>query len=177
MTMGIDADSLKAFSMASSGFGALLGAKGAKETATANSDAAMYQSAVARNNAILSERNAQQALAAGRTSEQTMRQRTAQTIGQQRAQMAANGLDISSGTPANIQADAARVGELDALTIRNNALRQAINFRQQASDYDSNAGFLDSRAANAKRAGDIGAFNSIVGGASSVADKWAKWQN
>lgn len=175
--MGIAAESLKGLSTIASGAGAVMGAVGALDSAEANASASMYQAGVARNNQTIADQNAAYALQAGRVAEQNQRQRTKQTVGMQRAQMAANGIDIGSGSAANLQADTAAVGELDALTVRNNALRQAINYRQQGADFGANAGFLDDRAGYARDAGTLGAINSIVGGAASVSDKWLRWKN
>lgn len=174
--MSFDPQSIAQLSMAASAASSAVSARGAVDTGQANADAATYQAAVARNNSTVAQSNAQYALSAGRQSEYAQRQKTAQMIGMQRAQMAANGIDIGSGTPANIQADTASVGEMDALTIRNNAARQAYGYQVQAADFDANAMLLDRTAANAKKAGNMGAFSSIVGGASSVADKWLKWK-
>ena len=164
-------------SSAASLVGAVTGARGAIDAGGANADAATYQAAVARNNKIISDQNATYALQAGKASESNQRQKTAQTIGAQRAAMAANGIDIGSGSPLNLQADTAMIGELDALTIRNNALRNAINFSRQASDFGANASLLDRRAESSRNAGNLNAISSIVGGASSVSDKWAtRWR-
>ena len=175
--MSFDAGSLQMLSSVMSGVGAVTQAYGAYATGQANSNAANYQAAVARNNAIVAEEHARYALEAGRIGEQNQRQKTAQMIGAQRAQMAASGIDIGSGTPLNLQASTAQVGELDALTIRNNAMRQAYGYRVQASDFGANAGLLDMQASNSRKAGTIGAISSIVGGAGSVADKWLRWSN
>lgn len=174
--MSFDADSMKMFSAGAGALGAGAGALGAVTTGGANADAAQYQAAVARNNQIIAEQNAQYATKAGDSQEANLRQKTAQTIGMQRAQMAANGVDIGSGSPLRLQEDTAKIGELDALTIRNNAARAAYGYRVQGSDFGSNAALLDKQAANARTAGGIGAFSSIVGGAGSVADKWLRWR-
>jgi len=175
--MGFDTETLKMISTVGSAVGSVTSAVGSVTQGRANSDAAMYQAAVARNNALVADQNAQYAIEAGRRSESAQRQKTAQLIGAQRASMAANGIDINSGSPLNLQADTAQVGELDALTIRNNAARQAYNFRVQAGDFEANAGLLTMQAANAKKAGNIGAFSSLVGGASSVSDKWLRYKS
>ena len=174
--MGFDLSTLQSLSTIAGGVGAVTGAIGSYNSGAANADAAMYQAAVARNNQTVAMQNAKYALDAGRVQEQAQRQKTAQMIGAQRAAMAANGIDISSGTPARIQESTGIVGELDALTIRNNAARQAYNYQVQAGDFEANAGMLDRTASNARTAGSIGAISSIVGGASGVADKWLKWK-
>ncbi len=175
--MSFDASTLQMISTGTSAVGGIVGAVGALNSGSANSDSAMYQAAVARNNSTVAEQNAQYALEAGKRQESAQRQKTAQMIGAQRANMAANGIDIGSGSALNLQADSRLVGEMDALTIRNNAERQAYNYRVQAGDFTANSGLLTQQASNARRAGNTNAFTSIVGGASSVADKWLKWRN
>ncbi len=218
--MSFDANSIMALTMASSAVGGATRAYGAYTggqniaagaqsaaadtaagdifTAKANADALQYQAAVARNNQTVAEGNARYAEQSGAVGEQRQRQVTAQTIGAQRAAMAASGIDIGSGTPSRIQQSTAATGELDAQTIRNNASRAAYNYRVQAGDFAATAGLEDTQAENAItagnmragsairagditarsaiQAGDIGALSSIVGGASSVADKWLAWR-
>lgn len=174
--MSFDAGSLQTFAMASSAASAITGAAGSIATGNANAEAAQYQAAVARNNQVVAEQNAKFATDAGRRQEAAMRERTAQMIGQQRAQMAANGIDIGSGSALRLQEDTAAVGELDALTIRNNAARAAYGYGVQASDFGSNSTMLGRQARNAETAGGIGAISSIVGGAGSVSDKWLRFK-
>lgn len=174
--MSFSPESLQMFSTAASAVGSVIGAQGSIQSGNANASAAQYQAGIARNNALIAEQNAQYASQAGRSQESASRQKTAQLIGAQRAAMAANGIDIGSGTPLRIQGDTAAVGELDALTLRNNAARAAYGYRSQAGDFTASAGLLDRQADNYRRAGSIRAMTSIVGGASSVADKWLKWK-
>lgn len=174
--MSFDASSLQTFAMASSAAASLTGAVGSLTTGNANGQAAQYQAAVARNNEVVAKQNSDFALSAGRRQEEAQRLKTAQVIGMQRAQLAHSGIDIGSGSALRLQEDTARVGELDALTIRNNAARAAYGYEVQASDFGANAGMLDRTAKNARTAGAIGAFTSIVGGAGSVSDKWLRWK-
>ena len=63
--------------------------------------------------------------------------RTAQMKGTQRARLSANGIDISEGSAASIQADTDWMGEMDALTIRDNANREAWGYKNQSQQYSS----------------------------------------
>jgi hypothetical protein len=56
-----------------------------------------------------------------------------QVIGSQRAALAAQGVDVASGSALDVQADTAYQAELDAATIQNNAWREAYGLRTQAS--------------------------------------------
>lgn len=120
-----------------------------------------YQSAVARNNQVIAERAAVDAEQRGAEAEQQQRQRTQQVLGRQKAMMAANGLDISSGSAGDLLADTRRYGELDALTVRSNADREAYGYRAQAAQYGADAKM-------ARRAGYLNAAGSLLTGASLV---------
>lgn len=89
--------------------------------------------------------------------------------GSQRAAVAANGLDITSGTPSDILADTAKLTELDARTIENNAMRQAWGL-------DAEAAQMDYQAAVAKKNAKLGLFGSILGMASSAGQGYSDWQ-
>jgi hypothetical protein len=70
-----------------------------------------------------------------------------QTIGAQRANAAGSGVDVNSGSAAQLQENEARLSAMDQLTIKNNANRQAWGFRTQAA-LDHQA--ADNQAANIK---------------------------
>lgn len=113
------------------------------------------------NNAQIADWQAQDALDRGVVNERISRRQTKQVIGSQRASLASQGVDINKGSALDVQADAAYLGELDALTIRNNAAKEAWGYKVQANDY-RNKGKI------AKREGMFGAFNTILGSAGSL---------
>lgn len=158
-------------------------AAGARAQAQAASAADNYQAQVARNNAAIQETNAQMALDTGATLEQNQRQKTGQIIGSTRNAIAANGFDTTSGTPADIISDEAKLGELDALTIRNNAARTAYGYRVEGMSDTAQGQLLDSSAKNDLTAGDVRAdaahlqgISSILSGATSLSSKFLGWQ-
>lgn len=59
--------------------------------------------------------------------------RSRQIVSAQRAALGASGIELDSGTPANLQADEAYLSALDEHTIRNNAAREAWGYRTQSS--------------------------------------------
>lgn len=156
--------------------GAAVSAYGIYESGQARKEAGMYQTQVARNNQALSEQYAQVELARGQRLEDAKRLETAQRQGAVRAAVAANGLDVNSGSPLRLQEDTALLGEYDALTIRSNAARSAHGYRTQGMNYGAQAQLNQMEADSASRAGTLGAWSSIIGGASSVSGKWSKWQ-
>lgn len=162
--------------IASSVIGTGMSAMGAIQQGNAQAQAANYQAQVAANNKIIADQNARYAIQAGQVQEANKRTQTAALIGTQRAAGAANGLDVNSGSNVDLQASAATLGEADALTIRDAAARQARGYQIQGLDYQATAQLDQMRANNASQAGGLNAFASILGGASSVADKWSKMQ-
>lgn len=95
------------------------GAKGAKKTA--NFQAGILEQQASDTIGIGNE-------AAGRSEAQTRG-----LTGAQRASMAAQGVDISSGSAADVISNDQRTGAIEAATIRNNAAREALGLRKQAT--------------------------------------------
>jgi opacity protein-like surface antigen len=134
-----------------------------------------YQAQVDRNNAQIAEWQAQDALRRGEIEEKQHRIKVGQLAGRQRSVLAASGVDVSSGSALDILGDTAELGELDALTIRSNAAREAYNYRVQASNSQASSALSSLAGQNARTSSYIGATSSLLGGATSMADKWYKW--
>jgi hypothetical protein len=128
-----------------------------------------YQSAVARNNQSIAEQNANLITQQGAVAEQTQRQKTAQLIGMERANEGASGVSLDSGSPLRLQSDTATLGEVDALTIRNNAAIAAWGARSQASSFGSQA------KADALT-GELNAGGSLLSGAAATGSAWDKYR-
>lgn len=150
--------------------GGLLGAKGAYDSANAQRDAYAIKAAIARQNAQIAEQQAQVALQNGQVAEQTSRLRTAQTFGAQRAALAANGVDLGEGNANEILSSTAFMGERYALTIEDNAARQAWGYRIQGVNA-TNEDMLYSRAESAINP-ELSATTSLLGTAGHVASGW-----
>ena len=142
----------------------LMGGAGAIQQGNAANASAKYNAQVADMNAKISERKARDAIERGGMEEQQQRMKTSQIIGQQRAAMAANGVDLKFGSPLDALVDTATMGELDALTIRSNTYREERDIRQQGLNSSSQAGLLRAEGKSAKTAGYMGAFGTVLGG-------------
>jgi hypothetical protein len=145
---------------------------GAMQTAQAQSAANAAKAQQDRNNAILAENAANDAKARGDVAAQQKAAQTNQLIGQQRAALAANGVDPNQGTAVDLQSDAAGNGELDQLTIHANAAREAAGYNAQGANYSSQAAVDEASSQNALSAGSLSAVSTIIGGAGSVAGQW-----
>lgn len=147
------------------------------QQAEAQANALRYQAQVAENNRQIGDQLADRATKAGEAQVSAQRLKTAAAIGGIKAHQGASGLDINSGSAVDIQSTAAEMGELDALTIRNNAAMQSYSYKLQGAGYGQTAALSMAGAQNAQTAGNLSQFTSLAGGASSIADKWVKYQN
>ena len=162
-------------SLAATAGGTILSAAGQSQQAAQQAAAANYQAQIARMNQQAAERNAQLAQQQGEAQEDRQRLKTAQLMGSQRAAFAAQGGDVNAGSPLDILGDTGRAGETDALTISNNALQQAFNYRLQAAGYGGQANLHAAEAANTMANLPFGIGSSLLGGASSLIDKGLKY--
>lgn len=144
------------------GFTALSGLS----TAKSQRDMGRAQNEVAKQNAAAVENQAKDAASRGAVAEERHRMQVRQFMGRQRAAMAAGGLQLDSGTPLDLQTDTARMGELDALMIRNNAAREAWGYRVKAQNYLTQ-GKLD------KAAGSNAAMGTLLSTGASMFGMYA----
>lgn len=89
--------------------------------------------ATAETNRRLSVAQANDALLRGSVEERRYRREVAQIVGGQKAAFGQRNVAVS-GTALDLLSDTAMVGEEDALTIRNNAAREAWGYRNQANE-------------------------------------------
>ncbi len=128
----------------------------------------MYNAQVARNNQIVADRNAATALEVGQSQEEAKRLQTGEMIGSLKASEAASGVNPNTGSALDVRSSAAQTGEMDALTIRYNANVQNQNLKYQGAMFGAQAQLDESMAG-------WGVANSILGGASSVSNKWLQF--
>lgn len=160
-----------ALSMAMMGAGAASSVVGAYNQANGQKNAYAYQATVDQNNVTIANEQASQALTVGAQEEQNQELKTAQTFGSQRAAMASNGIDLSaSGSAQDVLATTKFMGQRDALTIHDNALRAAWGYSVQATNAQNSANFMKSAADNISPAS--AAFSSALGSGGQVASKW-----
>ena len=125
---------------------------------------AKYNAQVAEMNATLADRRARDAIERGQVEEQQKRAQVAQLQGRQQAAMAANGVDLSFGSPLDTLVDTAVLGELDALTIRQNAAREAYDYQVQGVNSRADASLSRMNASSAKKGGYLAAAGTVLGG-------------
>lgn len=139
--------------------GIALNAYGQKKAGDAAKDIGDY-------NAQVYDQLSADALDRGRVDEQKFRQGVKGLIGSQKAGFAGQGVDVNSGSALDVQADAAYLGELDALTIHTNAQREAAGYRAQATSARMGG-------QQAQMAGNFNAAATVLGGAGQLGGQLA----
>lgn len=119
----------------------------------------------AEANQRLANYQADDALNRGSIEEQQYRRQLAQLIGRQRNEIGARNVELR-GSALRLLEDTAMIGEEDAVTIRNNAAREAWSYRNQASE-------ASRWGANQKSNANAAAGSTLLTGAAQAYGSWA----
>ena len=155
--------------------GTVVSAVGAKKQATAQKKAGQEQQRIAEENALQAERDAMDTRRRG-VEEVNMLQRVGRKqAGTAQAGYAAQGVDVSAGTPQAVQRQGEALLRSDLDRVRRNAEREALGFESEAKNYRLGGQYARA-AANAQARGTIlgGIGNTLAGGA-AVASSLASW--
>lgn len=134
-------------------------------------DAANQQSAAAMGdyNATVDMQNADSARLAADANEETQRRKDAMDRGAQIASLAENGIDLTSGTGADLVHQSSVNSELNALNVRYSGLTQAKQYEQQAVLDRYGANTYRVNASNIQQAAMLGAGARAMSGVSKYA--------
>lgn len=147
--------------------GAVLSGYGAYKQSKAEKDSLKYQEEQARQNAVLQNIQAQDALALGRQEAKDHMRQVSGMKASQTAVMAANGLDVSQGTPQSLLDDTQYMGDIDQARIKRNAKREAWGYQVGATNATNTANMIGATADNISPVAD-----GLLATAGSVASNW-----
>jgi hypothetical protein len=167
--MGFAAPVMAAAAPYMAGASIVTGVVGTVMQGEAAAQSADYMAQVARNNQLIAQQNANMALEQGTIKEEAQREQAGAQIGRIRSAYGAMGVEPNSGSALDVRSSAAETGELNAQTIRYNAGVQAWNDINQANSYGAQSQLYQSQ-----EGWDVA--GSILGGASTVSNKWMNWQ-
>ena len=123
------------------------------------------QKKVASANAKVADYQAQDAIRRGDEEANKIHRQTMGLQSAQRAGFAGHGVDVNSGTAANIQDQTDFFGQWDANTARGNAAKEAYALKSQAANYRAEASSINPL---------MSAGGSLLTNSSSVAGTWYK---
>lgn len=163
-------------SLALTALGGVTGVVGAIQQGKSAAASANYNAAVAGVNAEQAKKNSELASEAGMAQEAMQERKTRAEVGAIKANQAASGLDVNSGSALDVRSSAAELGELDALTVRSNATKEAYGYSTQASSFEAQQGLDVSEAKNDTTAGNVNAASTFLGAASTGTSNYLKYQ-
>lgn len=154
--------------------GTVVSAGGAVLGGIAAGNAANYQAKVAENNAQIASQNADYAREVGGTKAEQAGLRAAEQGGAVKTALAANNVDVNSGSALDVEAGTAQKGVLDEETTVNNAELTAYGYTGQETGFEAQAGLDKAQAEQAPIGAAIGATGSFLSNSSAVAGigKW-----
>lgn len=121
-----------------------------------------FQERIAEFNAKQAERQADLIIEKGRKDALSVRDQGKQIVAKQRSSFAAQGIDINSGSAADVQNETLEFSAADARTVANNAYLQAMGVKMEAVGMRAQGGYQS--AASGARA-NLSLVNSGIEGA------------
>lgn len=162
-------------SMGLSAVGTLTKMFGGNAEAEAAAKAHSFKAGMARQNARILRQNADWTMETGERNARISGLTTGFQIGKQKVVQAASGFDINSGTAEEVRESQRKAGMEDQSQIRLESGRKALGFRNAAAGTEAEAAMEDYAAENARKAGKVSMLSTLLGGATSVAEKWTKF--
>lgn len=136
-----------------------------------------YQAAVDRNNAMITDWQAQDEIDRGKEEERRARAQAEIFKGRQMSALASSGNVIDYGSSLDILSETAETSELDALTVRSNAERRAYGYKTQSTNYRASASANSMAASSASKGKYIRAGSSLLSGASQTSYQYHSMTN
>ncbi len=128
------------------GVEAIAGYAEAEQEADAVVKQAEFQKKVYESNKRLAEYSAEDVMSRGERAINDLGTVVQSTIGAQRSSYASQGVDVNTGIAVDVAAETAVSGAVDALTIKNNATREAFGYKIQAINYSRQGKFVEEAA-------------------------------
>lgn len=128
------------------------------------------QARAAEQNAQIAKAQGHDAVIRGGEKELDFRRDLARHKGNQRAVLAANGIDINSGSALDAQFSSISEGEHDAAAIRQNSARERWGYEMEAANYKTQA---ENYRAQGKAAANNALFGSVIGAGLNLAGNFS----
>ena len=140
------------------------------QQANAASAAAGYNAKVAQQNAEIATQNANYAGAQGEQNVAAAQSESRAKVAAITANQGASGVDVNSGSSVDVRQSEAKLGMLNALNVRSQAVRQAYGFQTESVNDMAQSKLDKMQGKAAKTAGYLNAASSVLGGAGKAAD-------
>lgn len=151
--------------------GSVFGAIGSFQQASAAKQAAKYESSVAAANAKVAEFKAQDVQDRAQADAENLGRQIAGVRGKQQATIAANGIDLSSGSAQSVLDATDFYGAQDQATLANNANKEQWSLRTQKANFEAESQMQKNKASSISPFAALS--TSLLGSAGKLADKWS----
>ncbi len=129
---------------------------------------AKYESNLANYNRKLEGEKAADAIERGNVAARDAARRQSALVGAQRASLAANGVDLSYGTPGDLLSDSAMLGQDQQIAVRENTRREVMGYDINSANFGAQASAAKGRIAPAI----IGGVFEVAGTAAGAAQRY-----
>ena len=146
-----------------------IGALGSIEQSKASAACAGYNAQVAQQNAQIATQNASFAGSQGQQEVAASGAQTKARIAATLANQGASGVDVNTGSDVNVRESEAKLGMLNALTIRSNAAKSAYGYQTQSVSDTGQAALLKSQQGSDILGGYLSGASNVLGGIGSAA--------
>lgn len=133
-----------------------------------------YQSGVAKINQQIKQQDADYFRDVGEVETQQSGMKTRAEVGQEKAVQGASGVDVNTGSPADVRTSQTEIGQENEAIIRSNAARRAYGAEVEGVNLGAQSTVYGMAASNASTAGSIKAAGTLISTAGSVASKWSQ---
>ena len=155
---------------------AAVAATSAAAAGHAQSQSANYQAQVAKNNAVIAQQNAAHAAQVGARDAETQGLKDRSRVAMVRAGFAANNLDATGGSPADVIGGEKQSAILDQETVSNNAALQVYGYQAQGGSFTGQAALDTAEAGDAATAGGLKAGGSLISALPDLPDTFSWMQ-
>ncbi len=166
--MGLPTEILAPIAIATSIIGSGVSAIGALQGSRAQAAQGAYQAQVSANNAKIAQQNAALAIQTGEAKGEATSLKNRETMGTIRANQAASGVDVDTGSPVDVRTTQRELGNLATQTDIYNSQLQAYGYRSQQTNFQAQSQLYAYEAPQALTGAEIGAAGTALGSAS----KW-----
>jgi hypothetical protein len=157
--------------------GAGMSAFGSIEGGLASRQSSRYNAQVAANNAALAEQNATYTAHAGQTEATQSSLQSANKLAKIKGQLAANGVDVNSGSAVDVQQSEREAGKLSTEMTKANAQARVYGYRAQEAGYQAQQKIDTAQADNALTGALLGAGGGLLANASAIRTNTPKFAN
>ena len=147
-----------------------------REQAAAQEEMANYRVAIQQQNARRAESAAKDAEARGAEARRMEALRGRLVLGQMQAQLAASGQRVNEGSAAQLRFDQQGINDLNVQIVGSNFAREAEEFRIQRDQFREQGRLIGMAGRNEAAGIRTKGFQSAIGSATNVADKWFKFK-